>query len=94
MATNTTTMRVPLSWHIGCHANDPTVIPAYGYIPTFSTGIIFCVFFGLSTLIHLGQTFWRRHWWTLVFSIGAMGESRDDPTASKVMANNGGKSKR
>lgn len=48
----------------------------YGYSPSRSAAAAFIGLFGLSTLLHLGQTLFlrRRVWWTLVFTVGGIME--------------------
>lgn len=58
----------------GCVAYDPRISNTYGYVPSEAVGITFIVLFGISTLLHLGQSIWIRQWWTLLFVIGALSE--------------------
>lgn len=58
----------------GCTPWTPGYETAYGYVPSLAAGIVFCVLFGLSMLVHLYQTIQTRAWWTIVFSIGALTE--------------------
>lgn len=65
---------MPISRLVGCVAYDDRYKTLYGYVPSLAPGIAFVVLFGLSTLIHLGQTIWTRRWWTIVFALGAVTE--------------------
>ncbi|KAK7028773.1 RTA1 like protein-domain-containing protein [Favolaschia claudopus] len=37
----------------------------YGYIPSESVAILFLVLYGISTVLHIGQSFYFRLWWLL-----------------------------
>ena len=56
----------------GCLAWDPEQRNAYGYRPSFAAGIVYCVLFGLSMIVHCVQAAWTRGWWNLVFAVGAL----------------------
>ncbi|KAL1302764.1 hypothetical protein AAFC00_003111 [Neodothiora populina] len=59
----------------GCTpAWDPSFGNAYGYKPSLAGGIVFCVLFGLSMLVHVGQSIYYRSWWSMVFAVGALTE--------------------
>ncbi|OJD31201.1 rta1 domain [Diplodia corticola] len=62
------------SLRTGCHAYVPGHKTSYGYVPSEAAGIAFVVLFGVSSLLHLGQTLWSRHWWTVLFFIGGITE--------------------
>ncbi len=49
--------------------------PVYGYDPSLAAGILFCVLFGLSMLLHTFTSFRYRTWWQLVFAVGALCKS-------------------
>ncbi|OJJ50570.1 hypothetical protein ASPZODRAFT_56749 [Penicilliopsis zonata CBS 506.65] len=60
----------------GCYAYNYDLYGAtnFGYVPSLAGGIAFCAIFGVFLLVHLLQTVWKRMWWTLLFSLGAMTE--------------------
>ncbi|XHF97643.1 hypothetical protein AWENTII_001221 [Aspergillus wentii] len=58
----------------GCHPFINGLHTSYGYVPSLAAGIVFCVLFGLSMLVHLVQMVWKKQWWCCVFSIGCMVE--------------------
>lgn len=57
----------------GCHAYIAGTHTSYGYIPSTAAGIVFCILFGLSTIMHLVQLGRSRIWWCSVFVIGGLG---------------------
>ncbi|EAW09655.1 RTA1 domain-containing protein [Aspergillus clavatus NRRL 1] len=57
-----------------CHPLIDGVGTAYGYQPSMAAGIVFCVLFGLSMIVHTVQFAWKRTWWCCVFSIGCLTE--------------------
>ncbi|EXL99292.1 RTA1 like protein-domain-containing protein [Fusarium oxysporum II5] len=58
----------------GCHALITGIHTSYGYVPSTSAGIVFCILFGLSTLIHIVQLGRSKLWWCVVFIIGGLVE--------------------
>ncbi|KAF4952738.1 hypothetical protein FGADI_6490 [Fusarium gaditjirri] len=58
----------------GCHAYITGINNSYGYVPSTAAGIVFCVLFGLSTIVHLYQLGRSRVWWCSVFVIGGLVE--------------------
>ncbi|KAF5568426.1 RSB1 [Fusarium phyllophilum] len=56
----------------GCHAYITGTHTSYGYVPSTAAGIVFCILFGLSTIIHLIQLGRSRIWWCSVFVIGGL----------------------
>jgi hypothetical protein len=44
----------------------------YGYDPSMAVGIVFCVLFGMSMLLHIFTSFRYRVWWQMVFAVGAL----------------------
>jgi hypothetical protein len=46
----------------------------YGYVPSQTIGILFCVLFALSMVAHIVQFLWKRTWWCSVFAVGCLGE--------------------
>ncbi|KAH7063679.1 RTA1 like protein-domain-containing protein [Macrophomina phaseolina] len=61
-------------YRTGCLAQQPGLKNSYGYVPSEAAGITFISLFGVSTLIHLGQSAWTRQWWTLLFALGGLTE--------------------
>lgn len=59
----------------GCHSLIPGIKTSYGYEPTLSAGIAFCVLFFLSHAAHVFQFARRKRWTSLVFAIGALTET-------------------
>lgn len=57
---------------IGCHAWIPSVTPSYGYVPSFATGIVFCVLFGIPLLYHTFQSCWVRKATSILLALGAL----------------------
>lgn len=57
-----------------CHALIPGIDPPYGYQPSLAAGIVFCVLFGLSMLVHTVQALWKRNWWCFTFVVGCISE--------------------
>ena len=57
-----------------CHPLVAGIDNAYHYRPSLTAGIVFLVFFGLSMLVHVAQSIWKRTWWTLVFAVGCLSE--------------------
>lgn len=57
-----------------CHALIPGIDPAYGYKPTFSAGIVFCVLFGITFMVHLVRCFQYRRWTSICLFIGSIVE--------------------
>ncbi|KAL1646065.1 hypothetical protein SLS58_003485 [Diplodia intermedia] len=60
------------SLRTGCPAYIPGYETSYGYVPSEAAGIAFVVIFGISSLLHLGQTIWSKQWWTILFAIGGV----------------------
>ncbi|CAL00643.1 sphingoid long-chain base transporter RSB1 [Aspergillus awamori] len=58
----------------GCHAKIDGYGTSYGYVPSLAAGIVFCVLFGLSMLLHTLQLVWKRTWWCSVFVLGCITE--------------------
>ncbi|MCJ1485032.1 hypothetical protein MMC06_005205 [Schaereria dolodes] len=58
----------------GCSSYNPLYKTSYSYNPSVAAGIIFTVLFTLSMIAHIGQSFWMRHYWLLVFAVGALTE--------------------
>lgn len=58
----------------GCYAYNYELFgqSGYGYVPSFGTGVFFCVIFGIFLFAHLSQSIWKKLWWTLVFPVGAL----------------------
>lgn len=74
-----------VSLRTGCPAYIPGIKTSYGYVPSEGAGIAFVVIFGVSSLLHLGQTIWSRQWWTILFAIGGLSKSfRKNPALSEV----------
>ncbi|KAI9817373.1 MAG: hypothetical protein M1832_004680 [Thelocarpon impressellum] len=57
-----------------CPAYSADVPNQYGYPPSLAAGITFCALFGVTTAVHVVQTVWKREWWTVLFSLGALTE--------------------
>lgn len=57
-----------------CAALIPGLSPSYGYVPSEAAGIAFVVIFSLMALSHTGLAIWKREWWCLVFTVGAIGK--------------------
>jgi len=57
-----------------CHAYIDGFRPPYGYVPSLAAGVVFCVLFGLSMVLHTVQFIWKRQWWCAVFAIGCLVE--------------------
>ncbi|KAI9927058.1 hypothetical protein ASPWEDRAFT_46534 [Aspergillus wentii DTO 134E9] len=57
-----------------CYALIPGLETSYGYKPSLAAGIVFCVLFGLSMLLHTVQFTWSRKWWYSVFAVGCLTE--------------------
>lgn len=64
-----------VSLRTGCPAYIPGLETSYGYVPSEAAGIAFVVIFGVSSLLHLGQTIWSKQWWTILFAIGGVSKS-------------------
>ncbi|EKG16392.1 Ribosome biogenesis protein Alb1 [Macrophomina phaseolina MS6] len=64
-------------YRTGCLAQQPGLKNSYGYVPSEAAGITFISLFGVSTLIHLGQSAWTRQWWTLLFALGGLNHDTD-----------------
>ncbi|KAF4336666.1 RSB1 [Fusarium beomiforme] len=60
--------------HEGCHALVPGIPASFGYVPTLSAGVVFCVLFGLSTVVHTFQLLRFKAWWCTVFVVGGLVE--------------------
>jgi len=58
----------------GCVSIVDGIPNSYGYVPSMAAGIVFLVLFGLSMVIHVGQTIYTRTWFNIVFAIGALVE--------------------
>ncbi|KAF5554657.1 RSB1 [Fusarium mexicanum] len=58
----------------GCHALITGVHTSYGYVPSTAAGIVFCILFGLSTVIHIIQLGRSKVWWCSVFVVGGLVE--------------------
>jgi len=63
----------PIIDDYGCQAfiNLPGYQTNYGYMPSLAAGIVFCVLFGISCIVHFIQATYTRAWWFYVFGIGA-----------------------
>ncbi|KAI0639449.1 RTA1-like protein [Trametes polyzona] len=46
-------------------SNDRHLTSPYGYVPTGWVNLVFLALFGLSTLVHVGQTIRYRSWWLI-----------------------------
>lgn len=55
-----------------CHAIIDGVDNSYGYRPSVAAGVVFCILFGLSMVVHTVQFIWKRTWWCSVFAIGCL----------------------
>ncbi len=47
----------------------------YSYVPSLAAGIVFCVLFGISLILHTFTSIRYRMWWQIVFAVGALGKS-------------------
>ncbi|MCJ1252227.1 hypothetical protein MMC24_000031 [Lignoscripta atroalba] len=56
----------------GCSPYDAAIGNAYGYPPSLAAGAVFCALFTTSMIVHTIQLVWKRQWWQLVFSVGAL----------------------
>lgn len=67
---------------VNCVAYIDGIDGPYGYTPRFAAGVVFCVLFGISMLLHTYTSVRYRTWWQLVFAVGALGMSSSsrDPT--------------
>jgi len=63
----------PFLNYTACQALVPGYLPSYGYVPSEGAGITFVVIFSLMAIVHTGQAVWKREWWCLVFTVGAIG---------------------
>ena len=71
-ATNITELREQL--RDSCHPYIEGIKPPYNYVPSLAAGVVFCVLFGLSGVVHTVQFIWKRNWWCSLFTIGCVGE--------------------
>ena len=73
----------------GCVAWSPSTFgtSVYGYRPSFDLGVIFCTLFGVSLLLHSGQTLCKKQWWLLVFVLGALSKSQWSMGSSSISWN-------
>jgi len=55
-----------------CAALIPGLSPSYGYAPSEAAGIAFVTIFSLMAIAHTGLAVWKREWWCLVFTVGAI----------------------
>jgi hypothetical protein len=55
-----------------CVALIPGVGTPYGYDPSLAAGIVFCVLYAISLLLHTFISIRYRVWWQLVFAVGAL----------------------
>ncbi|KAH7244561.1 RTA1 like protein-domain-containing protein [Fusarium redolens] len=58
----------------GCHSLVTGIHTSYGYAPTTSAGIVFCILFRLSTISHIIQLGRSKVWWCIVFVVGGLVE--------------------
>lgn len=58
----------------GCHAFIPGVSTAYGYLPTLSAGIVYCILFFLSFAIHFIRGIQYHRWTSYCLTVGALTE--------------------
>jgi hypothetical protein len=56
----------------GCVPYNPAQRTAYGYVPSLAAGIVYCVLFGLSMILHTFQAIKTRALWNLVFAVGCL----------------------
>lgn len=56
----------------GCHAVVPSLETAYGYVPSFAAGILFCVLFGTPLLYHTFQFCRVRKSASILLALGAL----------------------
>ncbi|RBR15527.1 hypothetical protein FVER53590_25993 [Fusarium verticillioides] len=58
----------------GCHTYMSGTPTSYGYVPSTAAGVVFCILFGLSTIMHIIQLGRSRIWWCSVFVMGGLVE--------------------
>lgn len=58
----------------GCYAYSPAIPTSYGYVPSLSAGITFCVLFGLSSGGHLFRSIQHHCWSSYLLTIAAVVE--------------------
>jgi len=59
---------------LGCHAFIPGLEPAYGYEPTLAAGIVYCILFGITFILHLVRSFQYKRWTSYCLFIGSIVE--------------------
>lgn len=74
MVLNSTEHQQRLDLQDSCHAYIPGLETSYNYVPSLAAGVLFCVLFGLSMVVHIVQFTWKRTWWCSVFAIGCLVE--------------------
>jgi hypothetical protein len=57
-----------------CHAYIPGIDTAYGYVPTFAAGIVYCVLFGAAFCIQLFRGVKYRRWTCYCLLVGSLVE--------------------
>ena len=57
-----------------CHAYIPGIRAAYGYVPTFAVGIVYCILFGASFCVQGFRGFKYRRWTCYCLFVGALVE--------------------
>jgi len=55
-----------------CVAQIPGLKGIYGYDPSLAAGIVLCVLFGSSMLLHTFTAVRYRVWWQIVLAVGAL----------------------
>ncbi|KAF2467638.1 RTA1-domain-containing protein [Lindgomyces ingoldianus] len=66
---------MPVAKLEGCAPWDPSGgLNLYGYRPHLAPGVAFSTLFALSMIIHTGQAWYKKRWWCLVFTVGALTE--------------------
>ncbi|KAL4810512.1 RTA1 like protein-domain-containing protein [Aspergillus unguis] len=58
----------------GCYGYIEGYGTPYGYQPSLAAGIVFLVLFGLTMVVQIGQSYWKKTWWCLVFVVGSLTE--------------------
>ena len=57
-----------------CHAYIPGISTAYGYVPTFAAGIVYCVLFGTAFCVQAYRGFRYRRWTCYCLFVGSLVE--------------------
>ncbi|KIX00033.1 uncharacterized protein Z518_10960 [Rhinocladiella mackenziei CBS 650.93] len=58
----------------GCTPYNPTILPSYGYKPSLSAGITYCILFSIALLVHCLYGILHRRWANYLLATGAVGE--------------------